>query len=61
LCRTLLQGEIRLNTTEEQKRTGWETAAKIRTILCTVLHEAHGRQVREGMDILAKEPEAFCT
>jgi hypothetical protein len=61
LCRTLLQGEIRLNTTEEQKRTGWETAAKIRTILCTVLHETHGRQVREGMDILAEEPEAFCT
>jgi hypothetical protein len=45
-CRTLLQEDIRLNTTNEQKRAGWETAAKIQKSLCTVvLHETYGRRV----------------
>ena len=35
--------------TEEQKRIGWEMAVRIKTILCTALHEAHRQQVEETM------------
>jgi hypothetical protein len=34
-------------------------AVRIEKILCTVLDEAHGRQVEEAMDTLSKEPEGF--
>ncbi len=45
--------------TEEQKRIGWEMAVRIEKILCTVLHEAHGRQVEETMETFAKGPEGL--
>ena len=32
--------------TAEQKRKGWEMAARIEKILCTVLDEAHKRQAQ---------------
>jgi len=44
---------------EEQKRIGWEITVRIEKILCTVLHEAHQRQVEETMDTLAEGPEGF--
>jgi hypothetical protein len=34
-------------------------AVSIEKILCTVLHEAHERQVEETMDTLAEGPEGF--
>jgi hypothetical protein len=45
--------------TDEQKRIGWEMDVRIEKILCTVLHEAHERQVEEAMDTLAEAPERF--
>ena len=44
---------------EEQKRIGWEMAVRIEKILCTVLHEAHRRQVEETMETLEEGPEGF--
>ena len=44
-------------TTEEQKRIGWEMTVRIEKIICTVLHEAHRRQVEETMETLAGGPE----
>jgi hypothetical protein len=38
---------------------GWETAVRIEKILCTVLHEAHERQVEEVMETLSERPENF--
>jgi hypothetical protein len=38
---------------------GWEMAAHIEKILCTVLHEAHGRQVEETMGTLSEGQEGF--
>ncbi len=35
----------RHRATEKQKQIGWEMAVRIEKILCTVLHEAHKRQV----------------
>jgi hypothetical protein len=35
-------------------------AVRIEKILCTVLHEAHERQVEESMDILSEGPEGLC-
>jgi hypothetical protein len=32
---------------------------RIQKILCTVLHEAHERQVEETMDALSEGPEGF--
>jgi hypothetical protein len=32
---------------------------RIEKILCTVLHEAHQRQVEETTNTLSKEPEGF--
>ncbi len=49
----------RHRATEEQKRIGWEMAVRIEKILCTVLHEAHKRQVEETMVTLAQRPEGF--
>ncbi len=49
----------RNRATEEQKRIGWEMAVRIEKILCTVLHQAHERQVEENMDTLAEGPEEF--
>jgi hypothetical protein len=47
----------RNRATAEQKRIGWEMAVRIEKILCTVLHEAHKRQVEEAVDTLSEEPE----
>ncbi len=38
---------------------GWEVAVRIEKALCTVLHEAHKRQVEEVMDVLSEGPEGF--
>lgn len=32
---------------------------RIEKILCTVLHEAHQRQVEETMEVLEEGPEGF--
>ncbi len=45
--------------TEEQKRIGWEMAARIEKILCMVLDETHERQVEEAMDTLSERPEEY--
>ena len=34
-------------------------AVRIEKLLCTILHEAHERQVEETMDTLAEGPEGF--
>ncbi len=47
----------RNRATEEQKRKGWEMAVRIEKIVCTVLHEAHQRQVEETMNTLSEGPE----
>jgi hypothetical protein len=47
----------RNRATEEQKREGWEIAVRIEKILCTVLHEAHRRQIEETMETLEEGPE----
>ena len=49
----------RNRVTEEQKRIGWEMAVRIEKILCTVLYEAHRRQVEETMETLGEGPEGF--
>lgn len=49
----------RNRATGEQKRRGWEMAVRIEKILCTVLHEGHGRQVEETMETLGERPEGF--
>ena len=49
----------RNRATDEQKMIGWEMAVRIEKILCTVLHEAHERQVEGAMKILAQGPETF--
>jgi hypothetical protein len=41
------------------ERVGWEMAVRIEKILCTVLHEAHKRQVEEAMYTLTEGPENF--
>jgi hypothetical protein len=45
--------------TAEQKRRGWETAVRIEMIICTVLHEAHERQIEETMATLSGGPDGF--
>ncbi len=45
--------------TEEQKQVGWEMAVRIEKILCTVLHEAHERQVEKTITTLSEGPEGF--
>ena len=49
----------RHRATEEQKRKGWEMAVRIEKILCTVLDEAHKRQVEETTETLSEGPEEF--
>ena len=44
----------RNRATEEQKRKGWEMAVRIEKILCTVLDEAHKRQVEETTETLSE-------
>ena len=43
----------------EQNGIGWEMAVSIEKILCTVLHEAHQRQVEETTNTLLEESEGF--
>ena len=47
------------HATEEQKRIDWEMTVRTEKILCTVLHEAHERQVEETMQSVAEGPEGF--
>ena len=49
----------RHQATAEQDRRGWETAVRIEKILCTVLDEAHNRQVEETAETLSEGPESF--
>jgi hypothetical protein len=49
----------RHRATAEQKRKGWEMAVRIEKILCTVLDEAHKRQVEEAAETLSERPEEF--
>ena len=49
----------RSRATAEQKRECWEMAVRIEKILCTVLGEAHARQVEEIMDVLSEGPDGF--
>ena len=49
----------RNRATAEQKRKGWEMAVRIEKILCTVLDEAHKRQVEETTETLSEGPEEF--
>jgi hypothetical protein len=35
-------------------------AVRVEKILCTVLDEAHKRQVEEAVDTLSEGPEGFC-
>jgi hypothetical protein len=49
----------RNRATEEHKRIGWEMAVRMEKIICTVLHEAHARQVEEATDTLSEGPENF--
>jgi hypothetical protein len=49
----------RNRATEEQKRIGWEMWVRMDKIMCTVLREAHERQIEETMDALADGQERF--
>jgi hypothetical protein len=49
----------RNRATAEQKRKGWERAVRIEKILCTVLHEAHERQVEKTIETLSEGSEGF--
>jgi hypothetical protein len=49
----------RNRATEEQKRTSWEMTVRIEKILCTVLDEAHKRQVEVTMDTFSVGPWGF--
>ncbi len=49
----------RNRATKEQKQIGWEMAVRIEKILCTVLHEAHRRQLEETMEALSEGPEGL--
>ena len=40
-------------------RTGWEMWVRMEKILCTVLREAHEKQIEETMDVLEEGPESF--
>jgi len=54
-----LQPAWRNRVTEERKRIVREMAVRTETILCTVLHEAHRRQVEETMETLVEGSEGF--
>jgi hypothetical protein len=49
----------RNRASEERKREGWEMAVRIEKILCSVLQEAHKRQIEKAMAILSEGPERF--
>jgi hypothetical protein len=49
----------RNRATEEQKKRGWKMAVRIEKILCTMLDEAHKRQVGETTETLSEGPEGF--
>jgi hypothetical protein len=49
----------RNRATEEQQRKGWDMAIRIEKILCTVMDEAHRRQVGETTNTLTEGPEGF--
>lgn len=49
----------RNRATDEQKQVGWEMWVRMEKILCTVLSEAHKKQVEETMDALEEGPESF--
>ena len=49
----------RHQATAEQKWRGWETAVRIEKIICTVLQEAHKRQIEETMATLSSRPDGF--
>lgn len=49
----------RNRATDEQKRVGWEMWVRMEKIICTVLDEAHKRQIEEAMNALSEEPESF--
>ena len=49
----------RSRATAEQKQIGWEMAVRIEKIICTILHEAHERQVEETMETLSEGPEGY--
>lgn len=51
---------LSLITAFQQKRIGWEVAVRKAKILCTVLHKAQEKQVKEILNILSKRPERFC-
>jgi hypothetical protein len=38
---------------------GWEMWVRMEKILCTVLREAHEKQIEETMDALEEGPESF--
>ena len=42
--------EERSTASEEQKRIRWEMKVRIEKILCTVLYEAHERQIEKTME-----------
>ena len=50
---------VRHRATAEQDRRGWDTAVRIEKIICTVLHEAHERQIEETMATLSGGPDGF--
>jgi len=45
----------RSRATEEQRRMGWEMWVRMEKILCTILREAHEKQIEETMDALEDE------
>jgi hypothetical protein len=49
----------RHRATEEQKKRGWEMAVRMEKIICTVLDEAHERQIKETMETLSEGPGGF--
>ena len=55
----LLSSRLEKQSHPEQKRKGWEMAVRIEKILCTVLHEAHERQVEETTETLSEGPDGF--
>ena len=59
LAQGLLSSRLAHRATAEQKRKGWEMAVRIEKILCTVLDEAHKRQVEETTETLSEGPEEF--
>jgi hypothetical protein len=49
----------RSRASKEQKRVGWEMWVRMEKIICTVLHDAHQKQIEETMDAFEEGPESF--